>query len=53
MSEPLKLPRNCANCWHIDSYAHCALRGPKLMPGHIPIPALVVCAKHEPKDADA
>jgi hypothetical protein len=44
------LPRNCANCSHFDNYSHCALLGEKFIPGHIPMPSLTVCARHEPKD---
>jgi hypothetical protein len=51
MSEPLILPRNCANCAHFDGDCHCALRSAVLR-GAIHEPELVVCAKHKPKDAD-
>lgn len=53
--EPLVLPRNCGNCRSFDGDKHCALEtiyGPQLIPGYIPRPDRVVCAKHEPKDAD-
>lgn len=50
---PLKLPRNCANCQHYDGDGWCALPSYlKLIGGYIGAPSVVVCTKHEPKDAD-
>ena len=54
MSEPLILPRNCGNCSFWDGDVHCGIpasRGARLIT-RIIVPALVVCIKHEPKDAD-
>ena len=47
------LLRNCANCLHWDGQGWCALtRDAKAIGGHIILPALVVCAKHEPAELD-
>jgi hypothetical protein len=53
MSEPLILPRNCGNCQHFDEDCHCGLRwADSVLRGPIIEPNEVVCAKHEPLDAD-
>ena len=47
------LSRNCANCAHWDEDSHCALpMGQRLVASYILLPALVVCAKHEPVETD-
>ncbi len=49
----LILSQNCANCRHWDGQGWCALtREAKAIGGHIILPALVVCAKHEPAELD-
>lgn len=51
MTEPLV--RNCENCEHFDGDVFCSLPTPeKLIHGHIPEPELVVCAKHQVREAD-
>lgn len=53
MSEPLILPRFCANCAHFDGEGWCALpRHESPLPGYIGAPSIVVCTKHEPASAD-
>lgn len=44
------LVRSCATCEHFDGDAHCT-RESRLIPGYIPVPALVVCAEHAVKGA--
>jgi hypothetical protein len=52
MSEPLVLPRNCANCAHFDGEHWCALGEQARVVGFIWAAPLVVCAKHEPKEPE-
>lgn len=52
MSEPLILPRNCANCAHFDGEHWCALGEKERVVGFIWHASLVVCAKHEPSKPD-
>ena len=48
---PLLLPLNCSNCANFDGESFCALPWRQLLiQASIHHPALVVCAKHEPKD---
>lgn len=64
MSEPLVLPRNCANCAHYDGEGWCALPARmsrtisrffvanRPIPGYIGAPSMVVCAQHEQREPE-